>query len=229
MDGGDSWQVVRAPSSWGKLKTLPLPEEEMLRGPIADGPNHVLAEGYDLLRTRMQTAAAPRGWTRMGITQAHAGAAGPQTALNLAFSEARRADCRVILIDLDIARQPILGMLGHDARANDPEGLDGWKLRENLALLTVPAPVEHAATTLMREGFRTRLSQQVELLLPDITLLHLPPLLDGDAGLAAMDMAQSVVLAVDGRSDVAPEIRKCETRINDICPLLGLFLHNGEA
>ena len=229
MDGAEKWRAAEQPPLRGHLRPLVLPDDGDRRALIADGPNHPRADAYDLLRTRIATAAGQRGWARIGIAQTRAADAGPRTALNLALAEARRADRRVVLVDLDIARQPVLALMGGHAGRDAPGALEGWAIAPNLALLTVPAPAAEAATTLMREGFRTGLSAAIDDLAPDIVILHLPPLLWGDAGLAGMDLAQAVVLAVDGRADTAADIRRCEARITDICPLLGVFLHDGEA
>ena len=57
-----------------------------------------------------------RGWTRIGVSQASPGPASSLTALNLALSEARRPDRHVLLIDLDIAHQPVLARFGQAGR-----------------------------------------------------------------------------------------------------------------
>ncbi|WP_410216620.1 hypothetical protein [Paracoccus sp. (in: a-proteobacteria)] len=237
MDGGNSSGQDAAQRYWSKLGELALPKDKARRRMIADGQNTAVSvEGYDLLRTRILAATSTRGWNRIGVTQARTGRAGPLTALNLALSEARRLSRRVVLVDLDIAHQPILNRLGAAGRqaeavASDPDGalqLPGWRLSDQLALLTVAAAPAQAATLLLNETFQARLASSLSRLSPDITIFHLPAMLSGDAGLASLPMVQAVLLAVDGRSDRASDLRASEARIGEACPILGLFLLDAE-
>ncbi|CAM3211194.1 hypothetical protein PANO111632_08175 [Paracoccus nototheniae] len=232
MDGAGSGYQNERTQGWAEMPMLALPQKAALRAAIADDKNPERAEGYDLLRTRILAGTAAQDWTRIGITQAKGSAlAAPLTALNLALSEARRPARRVVLIDLDIARQPVLARLGAAPPTPRPGRGAVWhgqRLTDRLALLTIAAPAVEAATLLLSEAFQADLMQRLASLAPDITILHLPAMLAGDAGLAALPLCQTVLLAIDGRADTAPDLRACERRIGETRPILGLFLHDAE-
>lgn len=230
MDGAVSGYHDGRPRAWAGLLPLALPQRAGLRAVIADEKNPDRAEGYDLLRTRILAGTSALGWTRIGVTQAQgASGAAPLTALNLALSEARRPERRVVLVDLDIARQPILKLLGASVPPAAPMmSWQGHALNDRLALLTISAPASDAATMLMSDLFQAELAQRLASLDPDVAILHLPALLTGDAGLAGLPLAQTVLLAIDGRIDTGADLRRCERLIGETRPILGLFLHDGE-
>nr|WP_111299612.1 hypothetical protein [Paracoccus saliphilus] len=227
MDGAGSHSNLQA-QTWADLPWIEMPQKGALRAAIADERNLERAEAYDLLRTRVLPEASARNWNRIGISQARPGPAGPLTALNLALSEARRPERRVVLVDLDFARQPIRARLGAPAPSAE-QRVHVARLAERLALITIDAPAAESATLLLDQPFRMELESVMASLAPDFIILHLPPILQGDAGLAALPLVQSVLLAIDGRSDKAADLRRCEAYVTPCCPLLGLFLHDGEA
>ena len=220
-------------AAWAALPALGWPHRTLLRLRLAGGPpDHpglAAVAPYDVLRTRSMQAMAAAGWSRIGVTGTGRGPAAPAVALNLALSVARRADQRVALVDLDLDRQPVLGLLGH--ALPPPNGVLHWsraRLGENLALASFTAPPGRSAETLLSAQFQARLAEMVESLAPDLTILHLPPILMADAGMAALDLAETVLLAVDGTSDTAARIRAAEGFVVARRPLLGLFLYDGE-
>lgn len=227
MDGAGSHSNLQA-QTWADLPRIELPQKAGLRAAIADAQNPDRAEAYDLLRTRVLPEASARNWNRIGVSQARPGPAAPLTALNLALSEARRPERRVVLVDLDFSRQPIRARLGQPAPAAR-QRVHMARLTEQLALVTIDAPAAEAATLLLDQTFRMELEVAQTSLAPHFTILHLPPVLQGDAGLAALPLVQSVLLAIDGRKDRAADLRRCEAYVTPSCPLLGLFLHDGEA
>lgn len=237
MDGGNSGYGAGAERYWAGLPQLDLAGACRRQPQIAHGA-HPDAPAYDLLRTRLLGEMSARDWSRLGVTQAGVSRAGPLSALNLALSEARRPGRSAVLVDLDIARQPILGHLGapagrRPAEAEVPGQAEGmftlWQLAERLALVALPAPAAEAATRLLDPEFHHRLDEVLTKLVPDIVVLHLPPLLAGDAGIAGLPLVQGLVLVVDGRSDTSSRLRECQTLIAESCPVLGLFHFDAEA
>lgn len=234
MDGGNSGYQAGAHRYWAELPRLAMPRNPDRRAAIADEGNLAAAAPYDLLRTRLLGEMTAREWTMLGVTQAGNSAAAPLTALNLALSEARRPGRNVVLVELDVAQQPILGHMGGDITSGAATATGGgaqfraWRLADRLALLAIPTPPSEAAIRLLDPDFRTRLDDSLSRFAPDVVILHLPALLTGDAGLAAVSLAQGVLLVVDGRSDTADSLRGCQARLGESCPVLGLFLYDAE-
>lgn len=218
-----------ADAAWRRLRPLDLPRRPDLRRLLADGTSRPAVEPYDVLRTRTAFAMAETGWTRLGVTQTRKGAAGPATALNLALAEARRPHRRIVLVELDLEDGSLLRLTGHRM----PTGSSGpqramLKLRENLALIAYSAPRDRAAETLLDDRFRAEVAATLPTLAPDLVVLHLPPVLSGDEGLAALDFAETILLAVDGTRDFSAHVRAADQLIAARRPLLGLFHYDAE-
>lgn len=216
-------------SAWHDLRDLEISPSGPLRARVADGRSRAATAPYDVLRTRSAFALAEAGWTRIGVTQARNGIAGPATALNLALAESRRAGRRTVLVELDLERGGLLRLTGHQM----PRGASGpqramMKLRENLALIAYSAPKDRAAETLLDGRFRAEVLATLPTLAPDLVVLHLPPILVGDEGLAALDLAETILLAVDGGGDFPSHVRAAEKLIAARRPLLGLFHYDSE-
>lgn len=217
-----------ADSPWSALS--PLAQEGACHRDVADGSEDPAAtEGYDLLRTQMQQACAAREWTRIAVAQAGAdGHAAAATALNLALSQARLPHRGVVLVDLDLERQPVSRLLSASLPSGAVE-ISAAAISARLALLRVTGTrALGAAETILSPAFRSALDRQIGQMQPDLVLFNVPPLLAGDAGLAALELAHAVVLAIHGRADTAADVRLAETRIAGRCPLLGLFLFDAE-
>lgn len=228
MDGGSSGYRSDTNQFWDAMPRLNLKAVFKSQQAIAH-EKHPAAPAYDLLRTRLLGPMSERHWTRLGVSQAGPRRAGPLAALNLALSEARRPGRSIVLVDLDIARQPIRRCLdAPDIAGVEEGGFRLWRVAEQLALVTVPAPASEAATRLLDPGFGADLDMLLAKLGPDLAILHLPPLLAGDAGLAGLPLAEGLLLVVDGQSDTAAGMRECQSRMGDLCPLLGLFHYDAE-
>lgn len=216
-------------AAWHSLRPLALRPEGALRMRLADGRSGAATEPYDVLRTRTAFAMSAAGWTRLGITQTRAGIAAPATALNLALAEARRPDRRVALVELDLEGSGLLRLTGHRM----PQGATGpqrarLKIRDNLALIAFSAPKDRAAETLLDDRFQAEVAETLLPLAADAILMHLPPALLGDEGLAALDFADTILLAVDGTADLPAHVRAAEQLIAPRKPLLGLFHYDAE-
>lgn len=214
---------------WRNLQRLSLPDRGPLRRRLADGRSRVPTEPYDLLRTRAGFAMAAAGWLRLAVTQARDGIAAPATALNLALAEARRPGRRVVLVELDLHHAGLLALVGHPMPRDTAEPQRAMlKINDNLAFIAFSAPRDRAAETLLDPRFRTRFADTLLLLEPDIVVIHMPPLLAGDEGLAALELSETVLLTVDGSRDLPAHLRSAEKLISSRRPLLGLFHYDAE-
>lgn len=228
MDGGTSGYQPGRQQYWDNMPKLDLDLAQRKQPEIAH-QGHPSAPAYDLLRTRILGEMSERNWTKLGVTEAQAGRAAPLSALNLALSEARRPGRSIMLVDLDIARQPVLGYLGAELEGGRAAGsFRQWRVADQLAVMAIKAAPAEAATRLLDPALRAELDELLAKALPDMVILHVPPLLAGDAGIAGLPLVQGLVLVVDAQTDTAAGLRECQERMRDICPLLGLFHFDAE-
>lgn len=219
--------------AWSALSSIPWPRSLGLRRRLAGGPRShpglASVHPYDVLRTRALQAISDVGWTRLGVTQSSQGPAAAATALNLALAAARRPDQRVALVDLDLERQEILGLVGHSVAAPDgPTRSCRTRLWPNLAVISFAAAVGAASETLLSSQFKNHVGDLLDDLEPDLVIMHVPPILVGDAGIAAIELVDTVLIAVDGTQDTAASVRGAERLIATRRPVLGVFLYDAE-
>lgn len=218
------------PAGWADLLLIPLTSPYARRHMIAGEWGEAPRAPYDVLRTRAGQALSDGGWTRLGVTQTRHHEAGPATALNLALAEARRPERRVALVDLDLGDRGVLRLLGQQLVERPGQPLTEGRLRltANLALLAFHAPPGTETETIAGPDFRARLERALDRLNPDLVVLNVPPMLEGDAGIAAIEHCQTVLLVVDGTADTPALLRESEALIAPRRPLLGLFHHAAE-
>jgi len=223
---------------WNGLPELSLPKARALRSrlPAVTAPSSSAAEQFDVLRTRMLGVIEDRNWTRVGITQPRSRPAAAYAAANLAFSLARRPSLRVMLIDLDL-RFPRLAQMFGLSRAPDlgkalREGVDlcsaAVRCGENLAVIGNAVQDSLAAETLQEPDAAASVARLIGDLAPDVMLLLLPPMLEGDAGLSGLGMAETLLMVADGTSTVPPDLRSCDRLIEGGPPILGVVLVDAE-
>lgn len=219
--------------AWAALSPIPWPHGAGLRRRLAGGPSThpglAAVHPYDVLRTRALQAMTDVGWSRIGITQSSPGPASAATALNLALAAARRPDQRVALVDLDIEHQAVLDLVGQTLPAPDgPTRGCKARLRPNLAVISFVAPAGAGSETLLSSQFKNHVSDLLDDLEPDLVVVHVPPILVGDAGIAAIELVDTVLIAVDGTQDTAATVRGAERLIATRRPVLGVFLYDAE-
>lgn len=230
--------ILGAAEIWPALSPLALPTARRLRQrlPSADAPGPENA-GFDILRTRVLGVVADQGWRRIGIVQPCGRSAGAFAALNLALSIARRPSLRVLLADLDLARPRLASMLGLQAATRLApllrEGADLVPalrgIGPNFAVLVNAMSDPLASETLQEPGCGQAIDRLIAALDPDIALLLLPPLLDGDAGLAGLPLIEAGLMVLDGQHTTPDQVRECERLDDGDTPMIGLFLAEAEA
>ena len=77
-------------------------------------------------------------------------------------------------------------------------------------------------------GAAASVARLIADLSPDVTLLLLPPVLEGDAGLSATGMVDTLLMVSDGTSTVAADLRQCDRLLDGGPPVLGVVLVDAE-
>ena len=72
-------------------------------------PSHI---AFNFLRTKVYRVLKDKKWTSLAVTSPTPGCGKTMVAINLAFSLARQANCKTVLIDLDLKRPTVGRALG---------------------------------------------------------------------------------------------------------------------
>lgn len=222
---------------WESLATVRLSPEHLLGNGLfpmtSDDP---AAAAFDHLRSRLLHGLAQKGWRRVAVSSPTHGCGKSFVACNLALSLARRADSRTVLIDLDLRRPRLAGILGIDDAPPLMDYLSGEQPLEaifrrfgsTLAFGLNGTPVPMAAEVLHSPETVMALSAVSELLDPEVVLIDLPPVLAGDDILAVAGLVDAVLLVTDGSRTSPEEIRATERVLEGRIPLLGVVLNRAE-
>lgn len=183
------------------------PDEELL---VA---NRIVAAQYDapersvykVLRTRVLQRLRAARWNVIGVTGAGPGEGKTLTAVNLAYSLAQDVSHRVILIDLDLRRPSIYGLLGIEPKYDLSNFLDGSaKLKEilvrpnekRLAIMTNRTTHRDSSEILSSPEIEWLVRQLKNLGPKTITIFDLPPVLAGDDVIAFAPLLDALLLVV---------------------------------
>lgn len=215
-------------------------------GAVSLSANHLIGNGlfpetvsdpaaaaFDMLRTRLLHGLKEHGWKRIAVTSPTHGCGKSFVATNLALSLARRAGSRTVLMDLDLRRPQLAGLLGIPDIGPLEEFLSGDQPLESqfrrfgrtLALGLNGTAVGMASETLHDPVTAIALESMLELLDPEVVILDLPPALVSDDVLALRSSIDAVLLVTDGTQTSPEDIRACEALFKGHIPLMGVVLN----
>ena len=234
-DGRDREAEVEA--AWEKLEQIRLSsshlEQHRLIAHARNDPTHA---AFDVLRTKLLGVFAKKGWTRLGICSPGKGCGKTFTSANLALSLSRQADCRTLLVDMDLRSPGLANTLGVTEAVPIAWLLNGevdpqdFLMRQgrNLALALNSEKVRDAAETVLATSTARALSDTQELLKPDVVIYDLPPMLVCDDVMGFLPHLDCVLLIIGGGKTRAADVTECERMLADQTPILGVVLNNAE-
>lgn len=196
-------------------------------------PTHAV---FDVLRTRIFRACQERGWRRVGLSSATAACGKSLIACNLALSFARQRDLRTVLVDMDLRRPTVAGMLGLKPATRLQDFLEGslpttghfLRLGQNLALGLNATRVAASGELMQSVRARVSLDAMIETLKADIVIFDLPPILASDDAIAFLDALDCVIIVASASLTTADHLRECERQIEGNAAYLGVVLNKVE-
>jgi capsular exopolysaccharide synthesis family protein len=160
---------------------------------------------YKVLRTRVLQRLRAAQWNVIGVTGASQGEGKTLTAINLAYSLSQDVSHSVVLIDLDLRRPSIHGILGLKPKNDLSNFLDGSaKLAEilvrpdekRLAIMTNQTAHKDSSEILSSPEIEWLIRQLRNLGPKTITIIDLPPVLAGDDVIAFAPLIDALLLVV---------------------------------
>jgi|GEM_PF-215628 len=222
---------------WESLAPVTLNEAHLVgNGLFPAVSSDPAAAAFDILRTRLLQGLADKGWRRIAVTSPTHGCGKSFVATNLALSLARRPESRTVLLDMDLRRPQLAGLLGLRDLAPLQEFLSGEQPLEShfrrvgrtLALGLNGAAVPEASEVLHDPDTGLALHAMVDQLDPGVVILDLPPALVNDDVLALAGDVDAVLLVTDGTRTSPEDIRACERLFAGRLPLMGVVLNRAQ-
>ncbi len=188
---------------------------------------------FDMLRTRILRTMRENRWISLGITSATASCGKSVTSLNLAFSLARQADLRTVLVDLDLRRPSLARTMGLETPQSMASVLQGTqpatenfvRVGENLAIGTNAGPVRNSSEILLNPATAQGVASLKTTFRPNVLLFDLPPMLVSDDVMAFLPHLDCVLLVAGSERTRLDEVDACEQDLSAQCNFLGVVLN----
>lgn len=220
-------------AAWNALAPLRIDPARLARSRISSYDAGPAAAPYDLLRTRILQQCRASSWRRIGITSPGPGCGKSTLALNLAFSFARQRETRAIVVEADLRRPSLAGMLGLRGAGGVAAVLDGSQpfarhaLRHgtNLALLLADGPARNPAELLHGPNIGAVLRAVEAAYAPAVMLFDLPPLFAADDVLAFAPQLDGVLIVAAAERTTVDEVDAAERDLAPHVSVMGVVLN----
>ncbi|MES2549457.1 MAG: CpsD/CapB family tyrosine-protein kinase [Pseudomonadota bacterium] len=218
---------------WPGLTELKLNPGHLERNRIVAMHPGANAASFDVMRTNLLRTLRTNGWTRVAITSPTPGCGKSTLAANLAFSLARLADTRVLLVELDLRHPSLLRMLGQETDQNFAgmlaEGkIDYGQIRRagpNLAFALNARAMENPAELLSAARTADIIDEIEAQLRPDVVLFDLSPVLVSDDAISFLDQVDCALMVAAANETTVSEIDKCGKDLAKRTQVLGVVLN----
>jgi len=188
---------------------------------------------WDELRTRTALTMAQNHWRVLGVTSPTSGCGRTTVALNLALGLSRQNNCRVVLVDLDLRKPGLAGLLQVKRSFPLADFLSGAtrvqqsfvRVSKSLAVGCNTRPEDRASELLLDTGVPRALAEIRRQLKPDIIVLDMAPMIGSDEVLACLPLVDCVMLVAEAERTSFGEIDVCERELSERSNLLGVVLN----
>ena len=219
--------------AWMQLTPCSLDAPRLIRKRILTLQSGVDAVQFDQLRTKVLQTMRASQWQRLAITSPLPSSGKSTLALNLALSLSRQPDLRTVLLEMDLRRPSLAGLLGVKPHAGIAAWLEGrtqfsdhamcWN--HNLAILTSTAPVHDTAELLASRQTADALSRMEAQYAPDIVIFDMPPILVGDDVMAFTAQIDAALIVAAAEESTIKQIDSCETELARATNVMGVILN----
>ena len=218
---------------WQDLTQVDLTRQQLDRALVVTRDGGTNAAPFDMLRTKVLHHMRTNGWRRIGVTSPLMGCGKSTVALNLAFSFARNPELRTMLLDTDLRRPSIAGMLGIVPQASLFSVLSGrvWfkdcavGFGPNLCFATNARPHRSPSELMQMSHVGDELDRIEAEYEPDLMLFDLAPILQTDDALSILQRLDAVIIVAAAEVTSIKELDMCEADVAANTNVLGVVLN----
>jgi Mrp family chromosome partitioning ATPase len=222
-----------AETLWKALGPFEPHQKAMERSRIVTAAAGQLGSAFDILRTKVLLTMRKNGWTRLAITSPTTGCGKSTTACNLAIGFARNPDQRTILLEFDLRRPSIAGILDLPGGSDITEMLEGKvpfaeqarRYRSNVAVAAARKVSADPTSILTSNIIHETLAEIEADYAPNLMIFDLPPLLVGDDTRAVLKDVDCALLVARADVTTISQIDTCEREIAEHTNMLGVVLN----
>lgn len=220
-------------SSWADMPEMPLNMEVLDENRIVAHSPGSSAASFDVMRTNLLRILRTNGWSRVAITSPTPGCGKTTVTLNLAFSLARLADIKVLVVELDLRRPAMTAALGQVPGQNFAGMIAGpvidlrqiKRVGENLAFGLTSQPIESPAELLSSARTADVIDELEARLRPDVVLFDMSPMLANDDTIAFLDQVDCALMVAAAEETTVSEVERCGKDLGTHTQVLGVILN----
>lgn len=218
---------------WLELTELSLDAATLTRNRVIAHQPVAEAATFDVMRTNLLRKMRSNGWTRVAITSPTASCGKTTLVLNLAFSLARLAEVKVLVVELDFRRPSIGQTLGVQKERNFAAALAGkeeppaqlCRWGANLAFGYTSKPLASPAELLSAAQTADLIDAVEDRLRPDLIIFDTAPILANDDTIAFLDQVDCALMVAAAEETTASEIERCGKELAKHTQVLGVVLN----
>ena len=223
----------RRGEAWAGLETFEPDQDLLVRNRIFTFAARQEGRPFDILRTKIFLTMRQNGWKRLAITSPDKGCGKSTIACNLAFGLSRQSQTRTILLDLDMRRPGLAGLLGCRPPHDMPELLKGEVSPEeqmllvngNLALALSSRSLADPSDVLLAAQAGQVLDAMQARFSPDVMILDLGPMLQTDDARTALKYADCALIVARAEQTRVSGLDSCEQEVGQHTNVLGVVLN----
>ncbi len=220
-------------SLWTALPEISIDAKTIKRNRLLSYTSGHDAAPYDMLRTKVLQQTFSNGWRRLALTSPHSGAGKSTTTANLAFSLGRQPDLRIIVIDFDMRRMGLAGILGQTGRNSMADVIKGKvsfedhavRHGENVIFGLNYVPARNPSEILQSRSMVDTLEQIEETYKPDLILFDTPPLMGSDDSHGFLKNVDCALLLVAAEKTSTDHIDLAERQLAELTNVMGVVLN----
>lgn len=222
-----------APADFAILPALEIPESLARRKRLNALLGPEVSTPYDMLRSRVVRQMKEAGWKRLAVTSPTTRCGKSTISLNLALSLARYGQFRIVLMDFDLRRPTLAGMLELSG-APDIGGLlrpggrladHAYRFGSNLAICPNRAAVRHSAELLQSSATGEALDRIEAEWQPDFMIFDTPPMRGNDDNLGFLPQVDCALVVAAAGSTSLPQVDRVEEEVSQLTNVLGVVLN----
>lgn len=219
--------------SWAEMPEMPLNLELLDKNRIVAHSPGASAASFDVMRTNLLRILRTNGWSRVAITSPTPGCGKTTVTLNLAFSLARLADIKVLVIELDLRRPAMTPALGQVPGQNFAGMLASSlidlrqirRIGDNLALGLTSQAIESPAELLSAAHTADMIDEIEARLRPDVILFDMSPMLANDDTIAFLDQVDCALMVAAAEETTVSDVERCGKDLGTHTQVLGVVLN----
>ena len=229
----ESIQTEGIEAAWLALPEIKLRPGLLHRKRITAFQGGPTAAPYDILRTRLMQQAQTNGWQRIAVVSPHSGTGKSTTTANLAFGLARQRGIRSVVIDADLRRSGLGGLLGQKGHIPMSDVLQGRvpfsdiarRYNNNLIFGLGFGAAQNPSEILQSAKTQEVLKEIDTTYAPDFTIFDMPPLSASDDNLGFLTQVDAALIVVEADRTSLTQIDVAERQVAELTNVMGVVLN----